>query len=145
MKITTARVSQLIFLALFLVLFIFTDYRGKDEISVAVNSFFRADPLVSLSYLLATKSFTYLLLPGALMFILSIMLGRFFCGWICPLGAVIDLVTNKIKKTVPIKFLKTSLKYYLLLTLLFTALFNINLAGILDPIAILIRALTFFI
>ena len=145
MKITTARVSQLIFLVLFLVLFIFTDYRGKDEISVAVNSFFRADPLVSISYLLATKSFTYLLLPGALMFILSIVLGRFFCGWICPLGTVIDLITNKIKKTIPLKFLKTSLKYYLLLTLLFTALFNINLAGILDPMAILIRALTFFI
>jgi len=145
MKITTARISQLVFLAVFLVLFIFTDYRGKDEISVAVNSFFRADPLVSISYLLATKSFTYLLLPGALMFILSIVLGRFFCGWICPLGTVIDLITNKIKKTVPIKFLKTSLKYYLLLTLLFTALFNINLAGILDPMAILIRALTFFV
>jgi MauM/NapG family ferredoxin protein len=145
MKIRTARISQLVFLALFLVLFIFTDYRGKDEISVAVNSFFRADPLVSISYLLATKTFTYLLLPGALMFILSIVLGRFFCGWICPLGTVIDLITDKIKKTIPIKFLKTSLKYYLLLTVLFTALFNINLAGIFDPMAIFIRALTFFI
>jgi polyferredoxin len=144
MKITTARISQLVFLAAFLFLFVFTDYRGKDEISVAVNSFFRADPLVSLSYFLATKSFTYLLIPGALMFIVSIVLGRFFCGWVCPLGAVIDLVTSKIKKTAPIKFFKTPLKYYLLLTLLFTALFNINLIGILDPIAILIRAMTFF-
>ena len=144
MKITTARISQLIFLAIFLGLFIYTDYRGKDEISVAVNSFFRADPLVGINYLLAVKSFTYLLLPAVFMIVFSILLGRFFCGWICPLGTVIDLVTNRIKKTIPIKFLKTSLKYYLLLTLLFTALFNINLAGILDPMAILIRALTFF-
>jgi len=108
MKLGSALISQIVFFILFIVLFIFTDYRGKDEISVAVNSFFRADPLVSISYLLATKSFTYLLLPGALMFIFSIVLGRFFCGWICPLGTIIDLVTNKIKKTVPIKFLKTS-------------------------------------
>jgi len=145
MKLTTARFSQLIFLAVFLVLFIFTDYRGKDEISVAVNSFFRADPLVSISYFLAVRSFTYLLLPGALMFVFSIILGRFFCGWICPLGTVIDLITNKIKKTALIGLFKTPLKYYLLLTLLFTALFNVNLSGILDPMAILIRALTFFI
>lgn len=145
MKITTARISQFLFLAAFIGLFIYTDYRGKDEISVAVNSFFRADPLVGISYLLAVKSFTWLLLPALFMFVFSILLGRFFCGWICPLGTVIDLVTNKIKKTVPIKFLKTSLKYYLLLTLLFTALFNVNLAGILDPMAILIRAMTFFL
>jgi polyferredoxin len=106
---------------------------------VAVNSFFRADLLVSISYFLAVRSFTYLLLPGALMFVFSIILGRFFCGWICPLGTVIDLITNKIKKTTPIGLLKTPLKYYLLLTLLFTALFNVNLSGILDPMAILIR------
>ncbi|HVN96075.1 MAG TPA: 4Fe-4S binding protein [Syntrophorhabdaceae bacterium] len=145
MKLTSARISQLLFLTVFCGLFIFTDYRGKDEISVAVNSFFRADPLVALSYLIATKSFTYLLIPGALMFLFSIALGRFFCGWVCPLGAIIDLVTHLIKKTVPLKFLKTSLKYYLLVTLLFTALFNINLSGILDPMAILVRALTFFL
>ncbi len=145
MKLSSARISQLIFLAVFLGLFIFTDYRGKDEISVAINSFFRADPLVAFSYLIATKSFTYLLIPGALLFIFSIVLGRFFCGWICPLGTTIDLITNKIRKTAPVKFLKTSLKYYLLLTLLFTALFNVNLSGILDPMAILIRALTFFL
>ena len=44
---------------------------------------------------------------------------------------------NSISENVP--------EIHLLLTLLFTALFNINLAGLLDPMAILIRALTFFI
>ena len=45
-KLNSSRISQLTFLAVFLVLFVTTDYRGQDEISVAVNSFFRADPLV---------------------------------------------------------------------------------------------------
>ncbi|MCX5804086.1 MAG: 4Fe-4S binding protein [Proteobacteria bacterium] len=144
MKITTSRVSQLVFLTVFFILFINTEYRGKDEISIAINSFFRADPLVVLSFILSKKTLIALLVPGILMFFFSILLGRFFCGWICPLGTIIDLVTDKIKKTAPIRLLKTNFKYYLLLTLLFAALFNVNLVGILDPIAILIRALTFF-
>jgi len=144
MKITSSRISQLIFLTVFIVLFINTEYRGKDEISVAINSFFRANPLVAISYLLSTKTFTMLVFPGFLMLLFSLLLGRFFCGWICPLGTLIDIVTDRIKKTLPLKFLKTTFKYYLLFTLLFAALFNVNLSGILDPIAILVRALTFF-
>lgn len=145
MKVNASRISQILFLVLFLVLLINTEYRGNDEISVAVNAFFRANPLVVTTYLLAVKSFTLLLVPGLLMLALSVILGRFFCGWICPLGTVIDLVTGKIKKVLPIKFLKTKFKYYLLLTLLFAALLNVNITGILDPIAILVRAFTFFL
>lgn len=144
MKITWPRISQLLFLTVFLVLFVMTEYRGKDEISAAINSFFRADPLVAISYLLAQKSFTILLLPGALMALFTLFLGRFFCGWICPLGTILDLVTKYIPKKTPIRFLKSRFKYYLLFSLLFAALFNVNLTGVLDPIAILVRAMTFF-
>jgi MauM/NapG family ferredoxin protein len=142
---TSSRISQLLFLAVFLVLFVNTEYRGHDEISAAVNSFFRANPLVVLTYLLSVKAMTALLLPGILMIIFSLLLGRFFCGWICPLGTILDLVTNKIKKKAPLRFLKRNLKYYLLFTLLVAALFNVNIAGVLDPIAVLLRALTFFL
>jgi MauM/NapG family ferredoxin protein len=145
MKITLSRVIQLIFLAIFLILFINTEYRGKDEISIAVNSFFRANPLIVVSYLLAVKAISLLLVPGLLMLVFSVFLGRFFCGWICPLGTIIDLVTDRIKKTIPIGLLKTNFKYYFLFTLLFAALFNVNITGIFDPIAILVRALTFFL
>jgi ferredoxin len=142
-KVPSARISQLLFLLLFLVLFVQTDYRGSDRISLAVNSFFRADPLVGLSYFLAEKSYLVLLLPALLMAVATLFLGRFFCGWICPLGTILDLVTGKIRKTAPLKFLQGRVKYWLLFPLLFAALFNINLAGLLDPIAILVRALTF--
>jgi polyferredoxin len=145
MKITTSRISQLIFLAIFLIFFVNTEYRGKDEISFAVNSFFRANPLIVVSYLLAAKTFTLLLFPGVLMLIFSALLGRFFCGWICPLGAIIDLTTDKIKKTMPVGILKTNFKYFFLFTLLSAALFNVNIAGIFDPIAMLLRAMTFFL
>jgi polyferredoxin len=144
-KTTTARISQILFLLLFLYLFVQTEYRGSDQISVAVNSFFRGDPLVLACYVLAAKTFTILLLPALLMLLFTLILGRFFCGWICPLGTVLDLVTGRIRKTAPLRFLKGGLKYWLLFPLLFAALFNINLAGVLDPIAILVRALTLFL
>jgi len=142
---SAARVSQLLFLLLFLVLFVKTEYRGQDTIPAAINSFFRADPLVLASYLAATKSFTWLLFPALLVLVLTLFLGRFFCGWICPLGTLLDLATTRIKKTAPLAFLQGNLKYWLLLPLLVAALFHVNLAGLLDPIALLVRALTFFL
>jgi len=79
------------------------------------------------------------------MVIFTLLLGRFFCGWICPLGTILDLVTKRIKKLSPIRLFKGNFKYWLLLPLLTSAFFNVNLVGIFDPIAILIRALTFFL
>lgn len=142
-KFTCARISQLLFLLLFLVLFIHTEYRGSDTIALAVNSFFRVDPLVAAGYLLAEKSFTPLLLPAIVVALFTLLLGRFFCGWICPLGTILDLVTRRIRKTAPLRYLQGNVKYWLLFPLLFAALFNINLVGLLDPIALLVRALTF--
>ena len=110
-NVHAARISQYAFLAIFLVLFILTDYRGKDEISVAVNGFFRANPLVLVTYMLAEKGFTLLLLPGAVMFAFSALLGRFFCGWICPLGTIIDLIPDRLRTKTPLRWLKGRVRY----------------------------------
>jgi polyferredoxin len=140
---TPARICQLLFLVVFLVLFLMTEYRGSDRIVAAVNAFFRANPLTAVTTMLATKSYVPLLLPGLLMLFFALFLGRFFCGWLCPLGTILDLLTNKIRKTAPLRWLTGRVKYWLLLPLLGASLFNLNLAGLLDPIAILLRGLTF--
>ncbi|MDD2897535.1 MAG: 4Fe-4S binding protein [Desulfuromonadaceae bacterium] len=145
MKFTPARISQLLFLTLFFFLFVQTEYRGHDEINAAVNAFFRADPLVLISYLLAAKSWSWLLLPAVLMVVATLLLGRFFCGWICPLGALLDLISPKIRKTAPLRLLKGSAKYWLLLPLLSSSFFNLNISGLLDPIALVLRAMTFLL
>jgi ferredoxin len=141
---TPARISQLVFLLIFLILFVTTEYRGEDEISAAVNSFFRADPLVLTTYLLAARTFTLLLLPALLILVLTMIFGRFFCGWLCPLGTILDLVTGRIAKGKAPSWLTGSLKYLILFVLLGAALAGLNLAGIFDPLALLLRALTFF-
>ena len=143
-KLTPARISQLLFLLLFLLLFVATDYRGSDEIPAAVNSYFRADPLVLAAYLLAAKTFTLLLLPALLVLVLTALLGRFFCGWLCPLGTVLDLTAGRIARRHPPPWLRGSLRYLLLTFLLGAALPGLNVAGVLDPLAILLRALTLF-
>ncbi|GFO57232.1 (4Fe-4S)-binding protein [Geomonas sp. Red276] len=144
-KANLARIIQLLFLAIFLVLFVRTEYRGSDTISAAINSFFRADPLVLVSYLLSAHTLTWLLFPAVITLVCSALLGRFFCGWICPLGTLLDLVTVRIKKSVPLRILKGKLKYWLLFPMLVAAFLHVNLAGVLDPIAILVRGLTFFL
>ena len=121
------RICQLIFLAAFAILFLMTEYRGSDRIVAAVNGFFRVNPLTALSTMLAAKSWLPLLLPGVLMLLFSFVLGRFFCGWICPLGTILDLLTKRIgKPAAPLKF-DRNLKYWLLLPLLFASLFNMHL------------------
>ncbi|MBP1727662.1 MAG: 4Fe-4S ferredoxin iron-sulfur binding domain protein [Deltaproteobacteria bacterium] len=142
---TAARICQLLFLAVFLVLFLMTEYRGSDRIVAAVNAFFRANPLTAVTTMLATKSYVPLLLPGLLMLFFAFFLGRFFCGWLCPLGTILDLLTARIQKTAPLRWLTGRVKYWLLLPLLGASLFNLNLAGLFDPIAILLRGLTFFL
>jgi polyferredoxin len=144
-KPTSSRICQLIFLAAFLVLFLMTEYRGSDRIVAAVNAFFRANPLTAVTTTLATGSYQPLLLPGLLVLLFTLLLGRFFCGWLCPLGTLLDLLSPRIKKTGLPCWLAGSVKYWLLLPLLAASLFNLNLAGLFDPVAILLRGLTFFL
>lgn len=141
-KFSLSLFFQIIFFIIFLFLFVNTEYRGKDEISLAINSFFRTNPLVLFSYLFSTFSFTWLLFPAVLLTISTFFLGRFFCGWICPLGTAIDFFTRFFKK-VDKKNIPSNFKYYLLGFLLFVSFFGINIIGLLDPIAIFVRFLTF--
>ena len=79
----------------------------------------------------------------ALIFIgLAFILGRFFCGWLCPMGALLDFshkfISHKHKGSVSRYH---TLKYYLLGFLLIAALFGMPLAGYFDPFSILVRGL----
>lgn len=140
------RFSQILFLTIFLILFVLTDYRGKDEIPFAVNTFFRLDPLVMASYVLSAKTFTLVLLPAVLVLAATMLFGRFFCGWICPLGTALDLTTKSIPKSARLpRFIRGNTRHYLLLALLFAALLNVNITGLLDPLAMFVRFLTFLL
>ena len=57
-----------------------------------VNWILQLDPLVGLGTLLATGTLYNGLLWGLATVVLTIFLGRFFCGWICPFGTLHQIV-----------------------------------------------------
>jgi len=134
--------SQTTFLAFFLFLFIKTDYSGSDEIPYAVNVLFRIDPLIAASATLAAKAVIPLVLPALGTLALTLLLGRFFCGWVCPLGTLLDGVRHLLpRKREPgprdLRWIK-----YLVLTLCLTGAFSgLPVVGYVDPFSILVRSL----
>ena len=84
------RIGQGLFFSLSLVLFVKTDYSGTDALHWAVNLLFRIDPFLALAATLAVKAVVALMLPALATVLLTLLFGRFFCGWACPMGALID-------------------------------------------------------
>lgn len=134
--------SQLLWFFFFLLLFRLTDYSGLDEIPHAVNLFFRWDPLIAATVLLASKTFVSLLLPSLFIIVLTLVFGRVFCGWICPLGTFLDGADKVVQPRPQSDFRFRSLKYILLAGILAASLFGLQLVGFFDPFSLLVRGLT---
>jgi ferredoxin len=77
--------SQASFLGILLFIYI----RSLDPFAVMENPFLVFDPLIFLTN--PRFDFTHLLPPLALP-ALTVLLGRFFCGWVCPMGTVVELL-----------------------------------------------------
>lgn len=136
------QLSQILCFILFLFLFIKTDYSGEDNIPYAVNILFRIDPFLAASVSLATKTLISMMWPSLIFIGLTFFLGRFFCGWICPMGALLDSIHGFIPHiNQGYKTRYHSLKYYLLGFLLIASFFGLPAAGYLDPFSILVRSL----
>jgi polyferredoxin len=91
MKIVTVRrIAQIFFFALFAWLCVVTTVgdRWWQLRGWPVNWLLQLDPLVALGTLLTTKSIYAGLLWALATVVLTILLGRFFCGWVCPFGAM---------------------------------------------------------
>ncbi len=144
------RISQALFLLLFLLLVLATRYGGSDEIRYPVKAFLDFDPLIALSTFLAAHSLPRVLLWSLTIVLLTALLGRIFCGWICPLGTLHNLMSSLRKKSSWADQEKRlhrwqSLKYYLLVGLLVSSLFSLQLVGFFDPLSLLIRSFAVFI
>ncbi len=153
------RFSQTLFLVLFLLLLLRTGFSGvvtedsvRDfELSWPVKIFLQFDPLVAISTMIATQTLYTGLLFSLILVVLTIFFGRFFCGWICPMGTINQICSsgrrnsrNIFGKTV-IRMNKwhwyQHIKYYVLIILLGSALLGSVLIGLFDPISLLIRSL----
>ncbi len=132
---------QAFFLFLFLFLFIQTESKGADELGYPVRLFLEFDPLLFLSVLFSGRTFVFAFLLSLTTIALTAILGRFFCGWVCPLGTINNFV-SALKKHREKPRGWFSLKYYLLAFVLASSAFTLQTAGYLDPISLLVRSLS---
>ncbi|HOG07773.1 MAG TPA: 4Fe-4S binding protein [Syntrophales bacterium] len=137
------RLSQGLFLLLFLWLFLKTESTGADELAYPVRIFLDADPLLFFTTALATRSLDQPFLWVLIVVVVTALLGRVFCGWICPLGTLHNLV-GALKRG-PVRSRPANgyrYKYYLLVFLGVSSIFTVQLSGIADPLALLVRSLS---
>jgi polyferredoxin/Pyruvate/2-oxoacid:ferredoxin oxidoreductase delta subunit len=138
------RVVQVGFLAFFVILFLIAryPYSGKME----ADLFLRFSPLLPLFHFIQDLSLSWVLWPALVILVATPFLGRFFCGWICPLGTTIDAASKIVKSPsnrVSGKWEKLRfLKFALLVACILLAMFSVHVWGYLDPLSIFNRALT---
>ncbi len=156
------RISQAFFLCLFIYLLfatrlpqdVYLDYSltfadAPDvRLDAPVGFFWQINPLAWLTTVLAAHQWVsgFALAIGVLL--LTLVLGRFFCGFICPLGTLHHMASS-IKPTLNGSALAEAnqqkpsrmIKYFLLVVIGAAAFFGLNLSGLLDPISLLFRSL----
>lgn len=152
MKITRVIVQILLFLFFFFLL-VRTEYRGFNEIQYPVRIFLDFDPLILFSTLLSARGIPSGL-PAAmglslLLIMVTALLGRVFCGWVCPFGVINHFVSwlkgrkekkNRLQIDRNLYNKNQRWKYWLLAGLLSGALFSVQLSGLFDPLSIIIRS-----
>jgi len=135
-------ISQWVFGILFLLLFFNTRYVGVDVIPYPVNAFFTIDPLAGITAMAAGRKLLGFFWPILIILPVTVLFGRLFCGWICPMGGCLDLFGQKSRRLAP----RPSGRLYptkdvVLLIVLTASFFAVNLSGLVDPLSLLIRSL----
>lgn len=137
------RISQGIFLLLFLFLFLQTESKGRDELSYPVKIFLDFDPLIFITTLLSAHSVQTTFYFSIVTIVATLILGRVFCGWVCPLGTLNNMISSiKRQRSNTQGRSWYRIKYYVLIFLVVSSLFSSQLTGIMDPISLLIRSLS---
>lgn len=135
--------SQAFFLVLFLFLFIQTEPKGDDTLGYPVRLFLDFDPLIFITTLLAAHAASVAFALSVITIVLTIFFGRFFCGWVCPLGILHNMVGSLSGSGTRAPRLRLHrIKYYILIVLIASSVFTLQAVGIMDPLSLLIRSLS---
>ena len=140
----TRRITQLLFLLFFIFLFLKARYPYSDSLSS--DLLLRFSPLIPIFEFINELRINWLYWPALIILFLTIFLGRFFCGWICPLGTSLDIadkVLSPPSNKISAKFDRLRYaKFIILLVSIILAFFSLNLWSYFDPLALFNRALT---
>jgi polyferredoxin len=135
------RAVQIVALSAFLAAFLAA--RRGAALSGLANVPMRLDPLAALANALAGREFLADMLLSLLVVALTLGFGRAWCGWLCPLGTLLDVFAPRrkrvraLERAEPLRKVKT----LLLLVVLTSALLGSLSLMILDPLTLLTRSL----
>lgn len=142
------RAVQLIVLVLFFALVVLARPRPEAAPGPLLKSFFLLDPLILVATWLAAHAVPVAALLSLVVIAVTVVMGRVFCGWACPLGTIhaiagrfFDCWQRKSKRRD--RWSRWQLaKYYLLVAFLAMAVFGGHWVTIFDPLVLLYRTTT---
>lgn len=115
---------------------------------IPAESLLIIDPLVAISTAIASRTWVWSLTFAGAILAVAILVPRGFCGYICPLGTLIDLFDWALGKRVT--FLRVPddgwwvhIKYYLLAGTLFCSVMGVLVSGYFAAIPIITRGMLF--
>ena len=123
-------------------------FRAKEILEAEL--FLLLDPLVSISTALAARMFVWSLPVAGIVILVCLFLPRAFCGYVCPLGTLLDGFDWLIGRRVARLQLEregwwANLRYFLLTAVLVGAVFGVLLSGFCAAIPVLTRAMLFLL
>jgi MauM/NapG family ferredoxin protein len=140
---TIRRIIQILFLLFFLFLLLHTVYPA--DFIIPVDFILRFDPLAAVGTILASRTLIAKFSYSIIFVVLTLLIGRFFCGWLCPLGTTIDIADRlffkrlKRPRAQPSPKLR-NVKYYVLFLFMAGAIFSLQLIWLADPLSVVTRS-----
>jgi polyferredoxin len=138
------RVSQTLFLGLWILLFWQISHRSFGP--VPPELFLVTDPLIATLVIAASRIWEPVMLYGLILVGLTVVFGRFFCGWVCPVGTILDVVGRMWRGRMSVVLQNDDawrrVKYCFLIALCAGALTGTQLVYLGDPLVIFFRAIT---
>jgi MauM/NapG family ferredoxin protein len=141
-------IIQALSLLLFSIFFVFATYKLPNWLPADV--YLRLDPLLGLNAVFAAREIIGRALWALSTIGVTLVVGRFFCAYVCPMGASIDFLDflffwRKKRSGLSSDNNLRKVKFFLLIIFISAAVAGLSLAFLMDPMSLLTRFYTFFI
>jgi MauM/NapG family ferredoxin protein len=141
-------ILQALSLLLFSALFVFATYKLPNWLPADI--YLRLDPLLGLNAIFAAREIIGRALWALVTIGATVVIGRFFCAYVCPMGVSIDFLDlpffrKKRRPGLKFEVRLRKVKYFLLIIFITAAIAGLSLAFLMDPMALLTRFYTFFL